>query len=389
MTKLAENTRTATKAAIKRASAKSRAAMNRYDREILERLTELYKEARIDLADVISSYADGEETLRLEVLQELLQQINQRIEQLAQARDLLLINDGLQYGIERGLEPFIGAIDGPALSRVADEALRFTINHQMNDGLKLSDRLWRNTSQAKRVIGNAISQAVIQGHSASQAAQDFISRGVTVPRDVQQQINGSNAFRVARVAGDQLMKAEGNPYYNAKRLFRTEINRAHIEAFRNSSFEHSDVIGTRFLLSNRHPKPDICDMHARVNRFGLGPGVYPKGKSPLPAHPNTLSYEEAVFADEVSEEDKNGKQTRIEWLKKQPSHVQQGVLGSNKKRAALHSDLLKENQIATPWKVLKVRYSKEGVDVDSLSVVSEPIDQPGGLKRSVDEVRVE
>ena len=39
-------------------------------------------------------------------------------------------------------------------------------------------------------------------------------------------------------------------------------------------------------LSASHPRPDICDLHARVDRFGLGEGVYPKPSAPVPlAHP--------------------------------------------------------------------------------------------------------
>jgi len=108
-------------------------------------------------------------------------------------------------------------------------------------------------------------------------------------------------------------------------------------------------------------------MHASVNRYGLGRGVYPKGKTPWPAHPNTLSFTEVVFEDEVTDEDTAGKEDRIAWLKKQPATVQWSVLNSRKKRAALVKDLLKENQIGTPWKVLKKRFIKQGIDVEQFA----------------------
>jgi hypothetical protein len=42
----------------------------------------------------------------------------------------------------------------------------------------------------------------------------------------------------------------------------------------------------RYQLSVTHPAPDICDALAYADRFGLGPGLYPKGKAPLPpSHP--------------------------------------------------------------------------------------------------------
>ena len=82
----------------------------------------------------------------------------------------------------------------------------------------------------------------------------------------------ANAARIGRIIGSDLMTGEGNAYANALRVFRTEINLAHGEAYQAAAFEHPDVIGTQFLLTPRHPKTDICDMHARVNRYGLGPG---------------------------------------------------------------------------------------------------------------------
>ena len=109
------------------------------------------------------------------------------------------------------------------------------------------------------------------------------------------------------------------------------------------------------MLSPNHPRVDICDMHASVNRFGLGRGVYPKGKNPWPAHPNTLSYVEAVFTDEVTDEDRATKQDRIEWLSNQSGNIRIGVLGVYKNNL-LQNDLLKETMIKSKVKTLKNRF---------------------------------
>lgn len=40
-------------------------------------------------------------------------------------------------------------------------------------------------------------------------------------------------------------------------------------------------------LSSKHPKTDICDRHAKLDAWGLGPGVYPKAEAPKPPfHPH-------------------------------------------------------------------------------------------------------
>ncbi len=377
MMQLAENPRTATKAWIKRASAQARARMNRLDAETLQQLENLYREARADLHRIIISYANHDPTLRLSVMQSMVSQIEARLDQLGKARQFVL-EEGLMQAAIVGAQPFEAILPPGGITRIAEEAVRFTLVQQAADGMQLSDRLWRIDDDARQLVSRSIRSAIVQGHSASQAAQDFLERGVKVPAELQAKIAGANGVRVARVAGEALMTGEMNPYAQARRVFRTEINRAHGEAYQAAAFEHPDTIGTRFLLSRNHPKVDICDMHSRVNLYGLGPGVYPKGRNPWPAHPNTLSYVEVVFADEVSDSDRAGKIDRLSWLQGQPLKVQLGVLGSRRKTAALQKGLLRQNEIATPWKRLKSIYERRGIDVDSLVLPPTPSQKLGG-----------
>jgi len=76
--------------------------------------------------------------------------------------------------------------------------------------------------------------------------------------------------------------------YNLKRIARTEtsriLNTAVIETYKNND----SCIGYRWVLNPGHKITDICDEYARVN-FGLGKGVFPKGKQPhCPAHPHCM-----------------------------------------------------------------------------------------------------
>lgn len=46
------------------------------------------------------------------------------------------------------------------------------------------------------------------------------------------------------------------------------------------------IDGVQVVVNPMHPKNDICDLHARANLWGLGPGCYPKAKAPqTPYHP--------------------------------------------------------------------------------------------------------
>lgn len=379
---LAANPGTARKAAIKRASSQARAAMNRLDRQALDELARIYHRGVQGLQADILAYGDAAGSIRLEVLQDLKAQAEARLAEILQARNGLL--DGAMIeAATLGVQPFAAdaARIGGSLSTLANEAVQFSRSFVAADGLQLSDRIWRIDNHTREVVSQAIESAVIQGHSASRAAQDFLAAGRAVPAELAAKMGMANAQRIAGATGQAIMTGTGSPYDNALRLFRTELNRAHGEAYQAAAFEHPDVIGTRFLLSPNHPEADICDMHARVNRYGLGPGVYPKGKNPWPAHPNTLSYTEVVFADEVTEADRAGKEDRIGWLKRQPPATQEAVLASRKKRAALQRGLLTEGQISTPWKTLKVRLERNGIDTEALAVSPLP-DLPGATGKA-------
>lgn len=355
-----------TKAAIKRASAAARREANRLDARQLEVLERRYRRAAAEMDEAILARAGETGNLRLSVLEDLRGQVDGILTRLGEQRDALL-DEGLAEAAELGVQPLEGTAAGTSLAQVPEEAVRFVRSFVAEDGLQLSDRLWRLDNGARTMVGEAIEQAVIQGHSASQAATDLTSRGEPVPSDVSRKIDAAAAPRVSRLAQNALLRDEGNARHNALRVMRTELNRAHGEAYMMGAEEHPDVIGFRFVLSPRHPRRDICDMHASANLHGLGPGVYPSREAtPWPAHPNTLSYVEVVFRDDVTEADREAKTDRIEWLKKQPPGVQESVLNSRKKAAALRKGLLKENQIATPWSVLKERLGRQGVDVAAL-----------------------
>lgn len=359
---LAENPRTSTKAKIKRASAAAQREATSLVNRDLKQLRKVYAQAAAELKSQIHAHQNGQGLLTIEVLQPLLNDVNKRIELLGQDRDQLL-NKGMQANADAGTKPFAGVPEMSAdLARVSHEAVQFVQTFVAADGLQLSDRLWRLDRYARETIGEALEQSIIQGYSATRAAQELLERGQPVPADLAKKMGSARAEALGRIPGQVLMTGENSAYYQAERVFRTEINRAHVEAYRNSAYEHPEVIGTKFLLSPRHPKRDICDMHASANIYGLGPGVYPKGKSPLPAHPNTLSYEVVVFADEVTKEDRAGRETRVDWLKNQPAGQQISILGPNKANL-LQRDLLKENEINAPWSVVRKRIDKLGISI--------------------------
>lgn len=79
---------------------------------------------------------------------------------------------------------------------------------------------------------------------------------------------------------------ERNRYY-ANRIARTELHRNYTDQVAKELMEEEQIEYVQIRLSSKHPKTDICDRHAKLDAYGLGPGVYPKAEAPKPPfHPH-------------------------------------------------------------------------------------------------------
>lgn len=239
------------------------------------------------------------------------------------------------------------------------------------DGLRLSDRIWRVRDSTRQVIVRALEQAITEGWSGIEAAQRLIGQGLPVTPEIRRAMAAAGLGNLEQLVAAVLLRNQGNPLSAATRLMTTEINRAYTEAFVAGLAANDEVAGVRFLLSPRHPRVDVCDMHAGVNLHGMGPGVYPLGQHPYPAHPQTLSYLEAVFGDEITDEDRAGKQSRSDWLRGQTRGVQDAILGKRKGNA-WRAGKVPEFGLRTPWRVLRERLQRQGEDVDALETSAPP-----------------
>lgn len=116
--------------------------------------------------------------------------------------------------------------------------------------------------------------------------------------------------------------------YFAERIARTELSRAYIDGFLAQYDADDSVKAYRWRLSSVHPVFDICDVHAEANLYGLGKGVYPKGKVPqLPAHPHCLCYLMPVRDLGDKEPHENIEKGGREYLDGLPLKQRQAILG--------------------------------------------------------------
>ena len=79
---------------------------------------------------------------------------------------------------------------------------------------------------------------------------------------------------------------ERNRYF-ANRIARTELHRNYTDKVAKELMEEEQIEYVQFRMSSTHPKADQCDAMAKVDRYGLGPGVFPKADAPKPPlHPH-------------------------------------------------------------------------------------------------------
>ncbi|RDI25162.1 hypothetical protein DFR41_104218 [Pseudacidovorax intermedius] len=352
-------------AAIRRASRQARVAMQALDQASAEELLQIHQDAAAEVRARIAAAADAGGLVQVAQLRNLLRQIEDVIDTLAQRRDELLASR-LDDAARLGARPFtlqgVAAVGGgtaPLDSAMADQiatsAVNFVRSLREADGLVLSDRLWRLNRGAREAVTRVVEQAVVQGTSATQAAQQFILRGEQVPGDIAARVMRGRASELAQAAGDLLGDRNRGAFAQAERVMRTEINRAHGEAYMAAAVQTPGFAGFRYLLSPAHPAPDICDLLSTQNLHGLGPGVYPsREETPWPAHPNTLSFLVMVFADEITDQDRAGKETPLQALGRLTAEQRDGVLGKTK-ASYFDQGLLRTGMIRSPLRAVRGR----------------------------------
>lgn len=342
------------RARIKRATLAAQRSLEHLDQVGADELARLYEAAAEALRSAIGRHGGGDGSIAVTELRSVLAQVEGILSNLSAARNGV-VDAGLAKAAQFGASG--AALESAASMRVAEEAVALTRLFVAADGLMLSDRLWRLDRWAREAITRAVELAVVQGHGSAQAAREFLGRGQAVPAEVASRLGAGNAVALGDEAARLLTGRGESALYQAQRVFRTEINRAHGEAYMAGASTHPDFVGFRFLLSPGHPKHDICDLLAEQNLYGLGKGVYPsRAKCPWPAHPNTLSYVEVVYRDEISDEDKAARETPMQALDRLPAAVRDGVLGKGKAEV-YDAGLMKQGMIRASLRAVKRRVS--------------------------------
>lgn len=151
------------------------------------------------------------------------------------------------------------------------------------NGIGLSQRVYRTRSLSNGFVDRAVNRVVLQGGSWQDIA-----------KEVKPMIDPNTP---------------GGVSYAAKRLGRTELNNAFHTTQKASAEVNPFVLGLKWNLSRSHAKPDACDKLAQGHSRGKTTGVYLPSDLPAKPHPQCLCFttnemmDEDDFLDLVSNSD--------------------------------------------------------------------------------------
>lgn len=194
------------------------------------------------------------------------------------------------------------AVKDGVFSPQFDILLNAAENHLYGDSLNLSQRIWRVDRDARDGINAVLMKGIANGDSAWNIAQEleqYLGASADCPRWTSTRLYGKTKSEIA--AGDTggLMSSpcDGRGVsYNALRLARNEIQKAHALATDKVLMSQPWVEQEQVHLSAAHPEKDICD--DVVGGGEQGKGVYGVGEIELPLHVHCLCYKTAVMMDE-------------------------------------------------------------------------------------------
>lgn len=161
------------------------------------------------------------------------------------------------------------------------------------NGLTLSDRIWATSGAFRSTLTSLINMSVATGLGSRETAKliDALAKGGGY--QLKKTVLANYPKAVSRFGEFY----SGDINWEAFRLARTELAFAANEATIISGRMTPGYYGTRWMLSESHPEPDICDDLAERDEDGLGPGGYAKGNEPLTPHPNCICYQVPILME--------------------------------------------------------------------------------------------
>lgn len=164
------------------------------------------------------------------------------------------------------LEAVVGAtataqiVEAGGFNRISSNVMRYVVNRFGEDGLVLSDRVWKLATGQRMELEQVIRNGIIRGESVNTL--------------------------VAKVRG-----VYANETWKIRRLVITEGNVAYRTASAYTAQQSNAVKGLRIHRGEADKDTHRCSELEQIDRYQMGKGVYlPTDPEVLNPHPNCTSY---------------------------------------------------------------------------------------------------
>ncbi len=267
------------------------------NRQAAEHAAKAVQETRQQLTDMLAAAAGESGEIRRTRIQSLMRDLDTVEKQI---RDNLM--DATMAAVEDGAkrstgaaEKAIGAAVGAkaaqevAFNRVSSNVIRYVANRFAQDGLVLSDRIWKVSGEIRDQLGAAIRKGVLQGKSVNTMIKDI------------RQIYSTETWKIRR-----LVVTEGNMAYRVATAYTAQ---------------QSKVVHLLRIHRGKADRPThMCTILSEQDPIGKGVGVYlPTDGRIYNPHPNCTSWLEYVLDEQMLRERYSQPQRAAEPAPEQPS----------------------------------------------------------------------
>ena len=223
---------------------------------------------RGDIADLLSDYAGKDGTVKKTRLNRLLRELDD-IETLIReygttALDTI-IQDTAEWAsasINEGMLGVIGvrAVAKAQIERLNSDVFEYVVKRFGDDGLVLSDRIWRFSGDVRDEMSKVLRADIIRGESVSTMIANI------------RKVHDNETWKIRR-----LVVTEGNTAYRTATSYNAE---------------RSDVVtGVKLHHGKANDPKHRCTILSKEDRYGMGAGVFQPSDSEIyNPHPNCTSF---------------------------------------------------------------------------------------------------
>lgn len=248
-------------------------------KEIKKLYKEAYDEIKKDI-EKLKGKNDVSSVMRRRYLNSLKQEIN----------DYMTIVDTKTEGIVKiNMEQMVSSVLRNNQTYLTDLGFNFYTNQAAiknnviktitsgnlyNSRWNLSKAIWGDNAARQKEINRIVAKGILQNKGVYEIAKD-LERFVNP--NARKKTSWNSMFPNTRKKID----------YNAQRLARTMVSHAYEQSFVRATIHNPFIDAYRWITSGGHNVCVLCIDRETSDRYGLGPGVFPKDKLPID-HPNGM-----------------------------------------------------------------------------------------------------